>query len=167
MQRTIASILLAAGMAALPVSAMAATKTSATQSGQNIGGGFQGDYLFNLVAKPGYREAWAALTARTDLPSWVSTATGPSSPSRLVFQDKRQYELASSCKQHDCANNRLLVLFDKARKQAWGVWISIPDNVGASDPMSRHANARYIWLGEPSGAIKSLLLAELQSDPNW
>ena len=79
--------------------------------------------LFELLGQPGYKATWHAMfKGESDVPKWVSDASGPSSPSTSLSLEGQPYVLANSCKPHDCGNNRLLVAFrgDKSRLRAAG-----------------------------------------------
>ena len=66
--------------------------------------------LFELLGQPGYKATWHAMfKGESDVPKWVSDASGPSSPSTSLSLEGQPYVLANSCKPHDCGNNRLLV----------------------------------------------------------
>ncbi|PXZ70370.1 lysozyme inhibitor, partial [Pseudomonas aeruginosa] len=64
--------------------------------------------LFELLGQPGYKATWHAMfKGESDVPKWVSDASGPSSPSTSLSLEGQPYVLANSCKPHDCGNNRL------------------------------------------------------------
>ncbi|WP_137939086.1 Ivy family c-type lysozyme inhibitor [Chitinivorax sp. B] len=120
----------------------------------------EGDYLFSLIKKPGYKQAWQAMLAGSNAPTWIKQASGPSSPSTQLAYQGHHYELANSCKQHDCGNNRVLVLFDVAKRQAWGVWAKLPDDT----PVARSVEPELTWYGKPDDTIRQLLTTELDRE---
>ncbi|WP_019682513.1 lysozyme inhibitor Ivy, partial [Pseudomonas aeruginosa] len=84
--------------------------------------------LFELLGQPGYKATWHAMfKGESDVPKWVSDASGPSSPSTSLSLEGQPYVLANSCKPHDCGNNRLLVAFRGDKSAAYGLQVSLPD----------------------------------------
>lgn len=55
--------------------------------------------LFELLGQPGYKATWHAMfKGESDVPKWVSDASGPSSPSTSLSLEGQPYVLANSCK---------------------------------------------------------------------
>ncbi|EPB6480258.1 MULTISPECIES: lysozyme inhibitor Ivy [Pseudomonas] len=123
--------------------------------------------LFELLGQPGYKATWHAMfKGESDVPKWVSDASGPSSPSTSLSLEGQPYVLANSCKPHDCGNNRLLVAFRGDKSAAYGLQVSLPDEPAEVMQMpSKYAT--YRWYGEPSRQVRELLMKQLESDPNW
>ena len=122
------------GMVALAAPAMALAQAS--------------PYLTDVLKKPTYRTAWNQLLASSKpTPSWLTTFTktsnGVVTPAQPVTIAGQRYEAYSVCKPHDCADNRLEVIFSPGGQQVWGVLI-----VDAGKPR---------FLGSPDAAITAAL----------
>ncbi|MDF5805652.1 lysozyme inhibitor Ivy [Pseudomonas aeruginosa] len=123
--------------------------------------------LFELLGQPGYKATWHAMfKGESDVPKWVSDASGPSSPSTSLSLEGQPYVLANSCKPHDCGNNRLLVAFRGDKSAAYELQVSLPDEP-AEVMQTPSKYATYRWYGEPSRQVRELLMKQLESDPNW
>ncbi len=53
--------------------------------------------------------------------SWLADLDGPSAQNRLVTVDGDEYILASACKNHDCAENNVVLLYSAAQGLMYGL----------------------------------------------
>lgn len=119
-----------------------------------------------LIQQPVYKTSWQKMIkGQKNLPAWARKGAGTSAPAEWVEQAGKKYQIGSICKPHDCASHFLLVAFSDDKKQAWGVRVSVEDKPEALEAPSKFA--QYQWLGQPDEAMKALLIAQLEKDPNW
>lgn len=83
-------------------------------------------YLFDLLAKLNYREAWDALfLGEQDVDEWLAqyaeTTDGPSSPGTTIKLSGSSYQICNVCKTGDCGDNMFYVLFAQDGSKAWGL----------------------------------------------
>ncbi len=121
--------------------------------------------LRELVAQPGYQQAWSKAVQTARLPSWARTFHGPATPvSEVDFEGKR-YTVGWVCKPHDCANHFMYGAFSGDGTKAWALRVSVEERPEAARTPSRYA--RYQWIGAPDQTIRNLLVTELKKNPNW
>jgi hypothetical protein len=83
-------------------------------------------YLADAIKAPAYARALdKLLKSAGHLPDWTSEITKPrgnyvGTPVDHVTIAGTRYELFNACKAHDCADNRLEVMFAPNGAQAWG-----------------------------------------------
>jgi len=137
-----------------PVPALATT--SATPSGLT--------YLYDLMQRPDFSTAFAALSGADQLPAWAKQG-GVATPAQQVQVDGHTLLLATACKPHDCPSERILILYDESTHAMSGLFArrkpNAADNADSNDP----ANDDLIWLGAPDEASKLLLQHKLYA-PN-
>lgn len=121
--------------------------------------------LRELVAQPGYRQAWDKAVQPARLPRWARLIHGPATPVNTVEFNGARYTVGWACKPHDCAANFLYGAFSADGRQAWALRVTVDNSPDAVQTPSRHA--RYQWIGSPDATIRALLDAELNKDPNW
>lgn len=84
-----------------------------------------GDYLFDIIKKPAYRQGWNAIMSNAGAPQWLVTfgrgGNGVASPATSVTIDGARYELGHVCKPHDCGDNQFQVMFAPGGGKAWGL----------------------------------------------
>lgn len=90
------------------------------------GAAFAEEYLFDILAKPGYLKSWnALLRAEKQLDPWLAqyarTRNGPTAPGATVTLGGTRYQIHNVCKAHDCGDNRFYVLFAPGGARAWGL----------------------------------------------
>lgn len=104
-------------------------------------------YLFDLLKRPAFKASWDRLFLRNrNVDRWVHVfgggGNGVSGPAEPVAADGRQFLSTDVCKPHDCADNRLYVLFTADGSQAWAAL--------------RHKDFVQ-WLGAPGPIERDLL----------
>jgi hypothetical protein len=84
-----------------------------------------GEYLFDLLKKPGYRQGWNGMMNIAKPPQWLAafgrSGNGVATPSTSIVIDGVRHELGHVCKPHDCGDNRFQVLFTPGGARAWGL----------------------------------------------
>lgn len=73
---------------------------------------------------PAWEQRFDAMFGRTPKPDWLRNATESEAVS--VTMDGRPYTVLLACKQHDCANHQLVVLFN--REAIYGLRFETTDN---------------------------------------
>ena len=105
-----------------------------------------GDYLFDVIKKPSYRQAWNAMLANTGAPQWLivfgRSGNGVTTPSTSLTIDGARYELGHVCKPHDCGDNQFQVMFTPGGGKAWGLL---------------QENGKFRFFGDPSNAQREAL----------
>ena len=121
-------------------------------------------YLYDLMQRPDFSTAFAALSGADQLPAWASQG-GVATPAQQVVVDGHAHMLAEACKPHDCPAERILILYDESNHAMSGLFArrkpSASNNADSNDP----ANDDLIWLGAPDDAARQLLQRKLYS-PN-
>ena len=89
----------------------------------------EGEYLFDILKKPGYRASWEAMfKGEKQVPSWLAkfdkTYDAPTAPCKPLSIDGIEYKPHSVCKAHDCADNFFMMMFAPSGRQAWGVLLT-------------------------------------------
>jgi hypothetical protein len=119
-----------------------------------------------LDSDPQYRETWQDLVKKEErLPDWVMNLDGTATPMQVEEEDGDKYLVGELSKAHDCAANRLYVAFSWNKKDAYALYVQVPENLPPDKSPSRHASFR--WLGEPDAGMQQLLDEQLKADPNW
>lgn len=103
-------------------------------------------YYFDWNRNAQYRAALfkAFSYSKTPMPQWLNKASGPSKPSKIIVNGSTKFVFLNTCKQHDCSENNVYVLFD---------------------PVSRTTAAiakfddKLTWIGGPNAAMKKILSA--------
>lgn len=105
-----------------------------------------GPYLFDLLKRPAYRQAWNAALSGADAPQWLTAfgrgGNGVATPSSTITIEGQTYEVASVCKPHDCGDNQFYALFVRGGAKAWGLLQENgrpPRFFGAPSPAQRAA----------------------------
>lgn len=121
-------------------------------------------YTSDLLLSADFKAPWAKATdGIKNLPKWVRTGSGTSSPLEAVAGTP--YQSGSVCKPHDCASHYMQLLVDAKAKRVWGVLIDLPDTDAARETPSKFA--RYTWLGQPDKRMQAALMKQVEADPNW
>lgn len=121
-------------------------------------------YLYDLMQRPDFSTAFAALYGADQLPAWASQG-GVATPAQQVTINGHVQLLATACKPHDCPAERILILYDENTHAMSGLFArrkaNALNNADSNDP----ANDDFIWLGSPDDASRQLLKQKLYS-PN-
>jgi hypothetical protein len=84
-----------------------------------------GAYLNDLLKQPAYLASWNALFAGASAPEWVAdfaaSSDGVVTPSEDLAIGGETYTYASLCQPHDCAANKLGVVFSPDGSAAWAL----------------------------------------------
>jgi hypothetical protein len=119
-------------------------------------------YFYDLLQRPDFASAFAALAGADQLPDWTHQG-GTSTPAQRVELEGRSPLLATACKPHDCPSERILVLYDENTHAMGGLFArrkpGASNDVDSNDPV----NDEWIWLGAPDEAAKKLLQQKLYS----
>jgi len=104
--------------------------------------------LDELLRRPAFREAWDRVFRRErNVDRWVHVFAGGGEgtvlPGRAFARDGQRYVVGIVCRPHDCADNRLFVLFKEDGSQAWARLV---------------AKDIDLTFGQPAGAIRALLV---------
>jgi hypothetical protein len=107
----------ALALVALLVGSMAAVTSGAA---------FAEEYLYDVLAKPGYRKSWNTLfIGEQHVASWLTryarTKNGPTTPGTTIALGDARYQVHHVCKVHDCGDNMFHVLFALDGARAWGL----------------------------------------------
>lgn len=141
-----------------PVVSPASNASSMT--GTVAAGANDAPYFHDLLQRPDFASAFAALAGAEQLPDWTRQG-GTSTPAQRVVIEGRAQLLAAACKLRDCPSERLLVLYDEGSHAMSGVFArrkpEASDDADSDDPI----NDDVIWLGAPDQAAKSLLQQKL------
>lgn len=116
-------------------------------------------YLHDLMQKPEFTDAFAAMDGADKLPDWVRQG-GTATPTETVDVDGKSLLAAQACKPHDCPSEQILVLYDQDADTMQGVFVrdSAPGaDAGVSD------QADMTWLGKPDDATRAWLKQRVTS----
>ncbi|WP_052949569.1 Ivy family c-type lysozyme inhibitor [Dyella japonica] len=142
--------------APLSTSAPALATSAGTASGLT--------YLYDLMQRPDFSTAFAALYGGDQLPAWASQG-GVATPAQQVSVNGRTQLLATACKPHDCPSERILILYDENTHAMSGLFARRKANALNDADSNDPANDDLLWLGSPDEASKALLRRKLYS-PN-
>ncbi|MGE6793736.1 inhibitor of vertebrate lysozyme family protein [Pseudomonas guineae] len=113
-----------------------------------------------------YQETWRDLVEdESRLPEWVMNLSGDAGPMQGLEDDGDKYLVGQLCAVQNCFNQRLYAAFTWDKDTAYALYVQLPDGLPVDHVPSQHAILR--WLGEPDEAVQTLLLEQLQKDPNW
>jgi hypothetical protein len=100
-----------------------------------------------LLLDPEAKAAYDAALGPLLQESWLADLDGPSPESQLVAIAGTEYLLASACKNHDCADNNIVLLYSAARGVVYGkVYQSGKSTlVGAPPPAVAKELDRFWW----------------------
>ena len=107
-----------------------------------------GEYVFDVVQKPPFKALWRKMAASGPKLRWVTEASGPTSPTRLVRIDGQDYLAESFCQPHNCPNTFFFVI---NRQAAYGYHVDMNND---------HVKTRFY--GRPPQAVKQFLQQEYQ-----
>ncbi|EAN2945075.1 Ivy family C-type lysozyme inhibitor [Citrobacter werkmanii] len=110
--------------------------------------------ISKLAANQDTKAEFQKMVANQHLPKWV-TQGGTDSQGQKVNIAGNQYLVLNSCKPHDCASQRIAVLYSTATKKIAGVFSSVDEKTG---------NEKLQWLNIPDDLSidgKTVLLASL------
>lgn len=119
-------------------------------------------YLYDLMQRPDFSTAFAALYGSDQLPPWASQG-GVATPAQQVSVDGRTQLLATACKPHDCPSERILILYDENTHAMSGLFARRKANALNDADSNDPANDDLLWLGKPDEASKELLRHKLYS----
>ena len=101
------------------------------------------EYVFDVVQKPPFKALWRQMAASGPKLRWVTEASGPTSPTRLVHIGGQAYLAESLCQPHNCPNTFFFVI---NRQAAYGYHVDMNQ-----DP------AKKRFYGRPPLAVKQFL----------
>ena len=142
---------------AMPAAASSAP-TLAVSSSAAAPGGLT--YLYDLMQRPDFSTAFAALSGAEQLPPWASQG-GVETPAQQVVIEGHTQLLAEACKPHDCPAERILILYDENTHAMSGLFARRKASVSNHADSNEPANDDFIWLGAPDDASKQLLQQKL------
>jgi hypothetical protein len=163
-------LMLALGIAAAcaacsPQTPVTAAAASAPASSATVtSGASDAPYLYDLLQRPDFASAFAALAGVDPLPEWVHQG-GTSTPAQHVVLEGRPLLLAAACKPHDCPSERILLLYDPHTHVMSGLFARRKPEAANESDSDDPINDEWIWLGEPDAATKTLLQQKLYSPP--
>ncbi|MBK7047039.1 MAG: hypothetical protein IPH48_11130 [bacterium] len=78
---------------------------------------------------------------------WLADLDGPSALNQVVVIDAAQYVLVSACKNHDCAENNLVVLYSASQDLVYGLVYRNGNStlIGAPPPNVARALETFWW----------------------
>ena len=77
---------------------------------------------------------------------WLTELDGPSAPNQVVVVDATEYLLASACKNHDCAENNVVLLYSAELDVVYGLVYRSGDVTWIGAPTETVAQAlREFW----------------------
>lgn len=74
-----------------------------------------------ILMDPKANAAYDKALGPLGLDSWLADLDGPSAQNRLVTVDGEDYLLASACKNHDCAEHNVVLLYSAAQGLMYGM----------------------------------------------
>ncbi|SCC67501.1 Ivy family C-type lysozyme inhibitor [Kosakonia oryziphila] len=110
--------------------------------------------ISELAVNQATKAEFHKMVANQHLPAWV-TQGGTDSQGKKVNIAGNQYLVLASCKPHDCAAQRIAVLYDTATKKLLGVFSSVEEKEG---------HEKLQWLNGPDNLSpdgKTVLFAAL------
>ncbi|WP_109125883.1 Ivy family c-type lysozyme inhibitor [Dyella sp. C11] len=119
-------------------------------------------YLYDLMQRPDFSTAFAALSGVDQLPPWASQG-GVATPAQQVTVNGRVEMLATACKPHDCPAERILILYDENTHAMSGLFARRKPNAANNADSNDPANDDLIWLGAPDEISRQLLRQKLYS----
>lgn len=73
--------------------------------------------LLDAAARDAYEAALGPLREEP----WLADLDGPSPENRWIDLDGRRYLLAEACKNHDCYDNNVVLLYDAGKRTMYGL----------------------------------------------
>lgn len=138
---------------AAPTSAPALATTATNASGLT--------YLYDLMQRPDFSTAFAALSNADQLPPWASQG-GVATPAQQVTINGHVQLLAIACKPHDCPTERILILYDENTHAMSGLFAR-RKATAANSQANNETTDDLIWLGAPDATSRNLLRQKLYS----
>ena len=87
-----------------------------------------------LRADKNFRAAYSKAMGPNMRERWIAVLDGPARPSRIVSFDGVDYAMLASCKDHDCADNNLVVLWSAPKKTLYGLLRRTGENEFVGSP---------------------------------
>jgi Inhibitor of vertebrate lysozyme (Ivy) len=101
--------------------------------------------LYNAKAKATYHKALGPLSKEP----WLAQLDGPSSENKAVKVAGADYVLVSTCKNHDCAENNVVLLYSSAQDVVYGkVYQRGKSTLIGSPPPAVAAELEKLWKAE-------------------
>ncbi len=119
------------GLAALP---LLATPTHAAA-----------ERAFNLLKNKEFKAAYRAVLGKFRSEKWVAELPGPSTEGSQESIDSVVYEVADSCKPHDCSDENLIVAYSSSQSKVY---------------VLLKTKGKTHVLGNPSSAVRAILERE-------
>ena len=102
-----------------------------------------------LLLDPKFKSAYYKALGPMVKESWLAKFDGPSPATRKVKVAGREYVLASSCKNHDCADNNIVLLYSVAGGAVHGkIFTRGKSILIGSPPPAVAAELERIWVSE-------------------
>jgi hypothetical protein len=99
-----------------------------------------------LMADPQFKALYHKALGAYASEEWLATLDGPTSPSRTVKVAKKDYLLINSCKNHDCYDNNVVILYSPAKKLVYGkVVINSTHGLFGSPPPAVSQEMEGLW----------------------
>jgi hypothetical protein len=77
---------------------------------------------------------------------WLMELDGPAQPVEKVQVAGREYQLVSVCKNHDCYDNSMVVLYEAASRAVYGkVWLRGRSTLVGAPPAPVAAELERLW----------------------
>lgn len=77
---------------------------------------------------------------------WLTALDGPSAPNRIVAIERVEYILASACRNHDCADQNVVLLYSAQRDVVYGlVWQAGTATMIGTPPPAVAAELPKLW----------------------
>ncbi|TDR31794.1 Ivy family c-type lysozyme inhibitor [Hydromonas duriensis] len=76
------------------------------------------------------------------IPTWLHRGGGPSAPSQVIDSGSTHFVLLNTCKQHECSENNVYVLFDPATK---------------ATALAGKLDDKPVWIGVKNPTVKQIL----------
>ncbi|WP_025820289.1 Ivy family c-type lysozyme inhibitor [Shewanella marina] len=107
------------------------------------------------------------LSMLTSAPAWINnTKTNiVTAPMADIVDGNTTFTATNFCKPHDCASDFMIRISNPQTKQEYSLVVHVKDTDAAILTPSKYAS--YLYLGNPSEHIKSLLQQVLKQNPNW
>lgn len=80
----------------------------------------------DLARQPESKAAFSAMVKKQTLPEWV-TKGGTASPAKQVSLNGTTWQVVSACKPHDCAAERIAVLWSPEKKSMAGLFSTVDE----------------------------------------
>ena len=102
-----------------------------------------------MMVDPAFRAAYEKALGKYASEEWLATLDGPSGPSKKVKVAKNEYRLVSSCKNHDCYDNNVVLLYSSAKNVVYGkVVVKSTHGLLGNPPPAVSKELEALWRSE-------------------